>query len=168
MRRPRLSPSVEKTEPVATRSPSSLMGKRICETKNCIDFKQHVGNPNRWHSAIQIQYGCRGTIWHVLCQPVGPQRSILYVTVRNGTFAGSIGEPRLPVCQLILWVGWHCQLCIFLRSDHRHQYLLEVAITPRMSEASQTYPERKASVKWRTPYRRRWAMRWAGMLFRTL
>ncbi|SLV53757.1 Uncharacterised protein [Klebsiella pneumoniae] len=41
------------------------MGKRICETKGCINFKQHVGNPNGRHSAIQIQYECLGTIRHV-------------------------------------------------------------------------------------------------------
>ncbi|WP_206737128.1 hypothetical protein, partial [Enterobacter cloacae] len=31
-------------------------------------------------------------------------------------------------------VGRHGQFCIFLRRDHRHQYLLEVTIAARMSE----------------------------------
>ncbi len=57
------------------------MGKRICETKGCINFKQHVGNPNGRHSAIQIQYECLGTIRHVCCQPVDPQRSIFYAAL---------------------------------------------------------------------------------------
>ncbi|SYK53688.1 Uncharacterised protein [Klebsiella pneumoniae] len=130
---------VEQTDPVATWSPGSQMGKRICETKGCINFKQHVGNPNGRHSAIQIQYECLGTIRHVCCQPVDPQRSIFYATVRNSAVTGSPGQPlksdresRLSVCQPILWVGRHGQFCIFLRRDHR--YLLEVAIAARMSE----------------------------------
>ena len=132
---------VEQTDPVATWSPGSQMGKRICETKGCINFKQHVGNPNGRHSAIQIQYECLGTIRHVCCQPVDPQRSIFYATVRNSAVTGSPGQPlksdresRLSVCQPILWVGRHGQFCIFLRRDHRHQYLLEVTIAARMSE----------------------------------
>ncbi|WP_275354020.1 hypothetical protein [Klebsiella pneumoniae] len=82
------------------------MGKRICETKGCINFKQHVGNPNGRHSAIQIQYECLGTIRHVCCQPVDPQRSIFYATVRNSAVTGRPGQPlksdresRLSVCQ---------------------------------------------------------------------
>ncbi|MBS2140953.1 hypothetical protein KCA24_33730, partial [Escherichia coli] len=56
--------------PGATMGPGSRMGKRICETKGCINFKQHVGNPNGRHSAIQIQYDGLGTIRQGCCQPV--------------------------------------------------------------------------------------------------
>ncbi len=102
---------VEQTDPVATWSPGSQMGKRICETKGCINFKQHVGNPNGRHSAIQIQYECLGTIRHVCCQPVDPQRSIFYATVRNSAVTGSpASRLRAIVSRAFLSASQSCGL----------------------------------------------------------